>query len=178
MSRISTVGEGIHMKDLRSILLLVMAVSIASSTTACASEANGNKQSLPKLENHMSNAVFGNHSALRVSHSQQDRIRLFYHDILGCEITKKTENVDMFRMGNDFFITFLYGDETLPESDWSKSIWLEIKSDDAPTMKRKILDFGVTEVKSMDKAHLYFQAPGGQVFRLVGTNDDLSKFEK
>jgi len=24
--------------------------------------------------------------------------------------------------------------------------------------------------------HLYFQAPGGQVFRLVGTNEDLSKY--
>jgi hypothetical protein len=25
--------------------------------------------------------------------------------------------------------------------------------------------------------HLYFQAPGGQVLRLVGINEDLSKYE-
>ena len=25
--------------------------------------------------------------------------------------------------------------------------------------------------------HLYFQAPGGQVFRLVGIDEDLSKYE-
>jgi hypothetical protein len=26
--------------------------------------------------------------------------------------------------------------------------------------------------------HLYFQAPGGQVFRLVGINEDLSRYER
>ena len=26
-------------------------------------------------------------------------------------------------------------------------------------------------------AHLYFQTPGGQVFRLVGSNEDLSLYE-
>jgi hypothetical protein len=44
-------------------------------------------------------------------------------------------------------------------------------------MKRKILAFGVKEIETWDKAHLYFQAPGGQVFRLVGDGEDLSKFE-
>jgi hypothetical protein len=51
-----------------------------------------------------------------------------------------------------------------------KYTWLEAK--------KKILAFGVKEVNSPNKAHLYFQAPGGQVFRLVGADEDLSKFEK
>jgi catechol 2,3-dioxygenase-like lactoylglutathione lyase family enzyme len=166
------------MKVIRCGVLVAMAITIAGRTTARADEAKTSKETSERRASHMSNAVFGNHSALRVPHSQQDRIRAFYHDILGCEITKKTKDVDYFRMGNEFFVGFLYGDGTLAESDWSKSIWLEIKSDDVPTLKRKILDFGVKEINSMDKAHLYFQAPGGQVFRLVGTDDDLSKFEK
>jgi len=38
-------------------------------------------------------------------------------------------------------------------------------------MKRNILAFGVKKLDVPD-AHLYFQAPGGQVFRLVGINED------
>jgi catechol 2,3-dioxygenase-like lactoylglutathione lyase family enzyme len=126
----------------------------------------------------MSKVSFGNHSAIRVPHSLQENIRKFYGDILGCAITKKTDDVDYFRMGDNFFVAFLYDDSALSEPEWLKSIWLEIKADDVLAAKKKILAFGVKEVNSRDKAHLYFQAPGGQVFRLAGTDEDLSKFEK
>jgi catechol 2,3-dioxygenase-like lactoylglutathione lyase family enzyme len=126
----------------------------------------------------MSKISFGNHSAIRVPHSLQEKIRKFYGDILGCEITKKADDVDYCRMGDNFFLAFLYDDSALSEPEWLKSIWLEIKADDVLAAKKKILAFGVKEVNSRDKAHLYFQAPGGQVFRLAGTDEDLSKFEK
>ena len=43
-------------------------------------------------------------------------------------------------------------------------------------MTRKILDFGVRKL-DIPEPHLYFQAPGGQVLRLVGINEDLSFYE-
>jgi len=43
-------------------------------------------------------------------------------------------------------------------------------------MRQKILDFDVRKLDIPDP-HLYFQAPGGQVLRLVGINEDLSKYE-
>jgi hypothetical protein len=43
-------------------------------------------------------------------------------------------------------------------------------------MRQKIVAFGV-KVLEVPDPHLYFHAPGGQVFRLVGTNEDLSKYE-
>jgi len=43
-------------------------------------------------------------------------------------------------------------------------------------MTRKILDFGVRKLDIPDP-HLYFQAPGGQVLRLVGIDEDLSFYE-
>jgi hypothetical protein len=43
-------------------------------------------------------------------------------------------------------------------------------------MTRKILDFGVRKLDIPDR-HLYFQAPGGQVLRLVGIDEDLSFYE-
>lgn len=81
-------------------------------------------------------------------------------------------------MGEDFYIAFLYQDFA-DESEFlrsGKSTWLELKTDNVAEMKRKILDFGVTKLDIPDN-HLYFQAPGGQVFRLVGVNEDLSKYE-
>jgi hypothetical protein len=43
-------------------------------------------------------------------------------------------------------------------------------------MRQSIVGFGVRVLEVPDP-HLYFQAPGGQVFRLAGINEDLSKYE-
>jgi hypothetical protein len=43
-------------------------------------------------------------------------------------------------------------------------------------MTRKILEFGVLKLDIPDP-HLYFQAPGGQVLRLVGIDEDMSFYE-
>lgn len=40
----------------------------------------------------------------------------------------------------------------------------------------KIVAFGV-RVLDVPDPHLYFQAPGGQVLRLVGIDEDLSRYE-
>jgi len=50
------------------------------------------------------------------------------------------------------------------------------KSDNVEEMKKKILDFGVRKLELPDP-HLYFQAPGGQCWRLVGIDEDLSFYE-
>jgi hypothetical protein len=81
-------------------------------------------------------------------------------------------------MGDNFYIAFMYGDDA-DESELlrtGKSVWLEIKSDDVEEMRQKILDFGVRRLDIPDP-HLYFQAPGGQVLRLVGIDEDLSEYE-
>jgi hypothetical protein len=152
-------------------------VTLLSAGTSFADSTSAEKDSSQERTT-MSKVSFGNHSAIRVPHSLQVKIRKFYRDVLGCEITKTTDDVDYFRMGDNFFVAFLYEDSVLSEPEWLKSIWLEIKADDVLAAKKKILAFGVKEVNSQDKAHLYFQAPGGQVFRLAGTDEDLSKFEK
>ncbi|MGH7745670.1 MAG: hypothetical protein ACREQ5_12910 [Candidatus Dormibacteria bacterium] len=57
-----------------------------------------------------------------------------------------------------------------------KAIYLVLKTDHVEEMQQKILGFGVKKLDVPDP-HLYFQAPGGQVFRLVGANEDLSVYE-
>jgi catechol 2,3-dioxygenase-like lactoylglutathione lyase family enzyme len=121
--------------------------------------------------------IFGNHSSVIVPRQDRDSIRKFYCDVLGGKITKAEDARDFVCLGDDFYI-FLYGD-VADESEFlrtARSVWLEIKSDNVEEMTGKILDFGVRKLDIPDP-HLYFQAPGGQCWRLVGINEDLSFYE-
>jgi hypothetical protein len=72
----------------------------------------------------------------------------------------------------------LYEDEgvALDEGSFLKATYLELKADNVEEIRQEIVAFGVKVLEVQDP-HLYFQAPGGQVFRLVGTSEDLSKYE-
>ena len=139
----------------------------------------------------MSRATFGNHSALRVPRTERDRIRAFYRDVLGCRITREFADKDDIRMGEDFHLAFLYdsghaaspdegvtyaADEALSADSFLKAIFLELKTENVEELRQKIVAFGV-RVLDVPDPHLYFQAPGGQVWRLVGAREDLAKYE-
>jgi len=126
----------------------------------------------------MAKVIFGNHSAIRVPRTERDRIRNFYRDVLGGEITREGDQKDDVRLGDGFYIAFLYEDEgaALDESGFMKAIYLELKTDNVEEMRQKIVAFGV-KVLEVPDPHLYFQAPGGQVLRLVGIDEDLSRYE-
>ncbi len=126
----------------------------------------------------MAKVIFGNHSSVIVPRQDRDSIRKFYCDVLGGKMTKAEDERDFLRLGEDFYFGFLYGDVP-DESEFlrtARSLWLEIKSDNVEEMTQKILDFGVRKLEIPDP-HLYFQAPGGQVLRLVGIDEDLSFYE-
>ena len=127
----------------------------------------------------MAKVVFGIHSSVIVPLRDRDGIRKFYCDILGGTITKEEDDRDFLRLGDNFYIVFLYGDVP-DESDFlrtARSVWLEIKSDNVEEMRRNILESGLVRKLDMPDPHLYFQTPGGQVLRLVGIDEDLSFYE-
>jgi hypothetical protein len=127
----------------------------------------------------MTQVIFGNHSSVIVPRQDRDNIRKFYCDVLGGQITKADPERDFLRLGEDFYIAFLYGDVP-DESEFlrsARSIWLEIKSDDVEEMRRRILKSGLVRKLDMPDPHLYFQTPGGQCLRLVGINENLSFYE-
>jgi hypothetical protein len=79
----------------------------------------------------MAKVMFGNHSSVIVPPQDRDNISKFYCDVLGGKITKEESDRDFLRLGEDFYIAFLYGD-VQDESEFlrtARSIWLEIKSD-------------------------------------------------
>ena len=127
----------------------------------------------------MAKVIFGNHSSVIVPRRDRDSIRKFYCDVLGGKITKAEDERDFLRLGEDFFIAFLYGDVP-DESEFlrtARSVWLEIKSDNVEEMRRKILDSSLVRRLEVPDPHLYFQAPGGQCLRLGGIDEDLSFYE-
>ena len=126
----------------------------------------------------MTQVIFGNHSAVRVPQTERDRIRTFYRDVLGGEIIRESDQKDDFRLGGSFYIAFLYEEEgvALDASGFVKATYLELKTDNVAEVRQKIFAFGV-KVLDVPDPHLYFQAPGGQVFRLVGIDEDLAKYE-
>lgn len=136
------------------------------------------KQSIQSsAETKMANVIFGNHYSVIVPMKDRDSIRKFYCDVLGGKITKKEDERDTIRLGENF-ILFLYGD-VADESEFqrtARSMWMEIKSDDVEEMSRRILDFGAMKL-DIPAPHFFFQAPGGQCWRLVGIDEDLSAYE-
>jgi catechol 2,3-dioxygenase-like lactoylglutathione lyase family enzyme len=139
----------------------------------------------------MARVIFGNHSAVRVNRSERDRIRKFYCEILGGKIIREFEGKDDICIGDNFYIAFLYtsgdgrgadkgvnyaAENALSEEEFLKAIFLELKADNVEEVRQKIVDFGVRVIDVPDP-HLYFQAPGGQVFRLVGINEEPFKYE-
>ena len=126
----------------------------------------------------MAKVAVGNHSAVRVPRTERDAVRRFYRDVLGGEITRESDLKVDFRLGDGFYLAFLYEDEgaALAESGFLQAIYLELKTDDVDGLRQRIVAFGV-KVLEVPDPHLYFQAPGGQVFRLVGIDEDLSRYE-
>src|SRR5215471_7384271 len=127
----------------------------------------------------MAKVIFGNHSSVLVPRQDRDSIRKFYCDVLGGKVTKADPERDFIRLGEDFFIAFLYGD-VHDESEFlrtARSVWLEIKSDNVEEMRRKILASGLARKLEVPDPHLYIQAPGGQCLRLVGIDENLSFYE-
>jgi len=127
----------------------------------------------------MAKVIFGNHSSVIVPRQDRDGIRKFYCDVLGGKITKADPERDFVRLGENFYIAFLYGD--VPDASeflrTARSVWLEIKSDNVEEMSRKITESGLVRKLEIPDPHLYFQAPGGQCLRLVGINEDLPFYE-
>jgi catechol 2,3-dioxygenase-like lactoylglutathione lyase family enzyme len=139
----------------------------------------------------MAKVSLSNHSAIRVRRGERERIRKFYRDVLGCKIMREFDDKDDIRVGDNFYIGFLYGSgdgreadkgvtyaakDALSDDDFLRAIFLELKTDNVDEMRQKIVAFGV-KVLDVPDPHLYFQAPGGQVLRLVGIDEDLSTYE-
>lgn len=126
----------------------------------------------------MARVSLGEHAKIMVAPAVRERLQSFFRDVLGCTVLTKSATADLIQLGPGFSIWVNYDESALCDSDGQKAIWLELRTDDPKELKEEILKFGIPEIEFRDKEHFYFQAPGGQVFRLAGAKEDMSKREQ
>ena len=115
--------------------------------------------------------IIGNHLKMHLPYRLRERALRFYTDILGCRKLADIPypNLDLYEFQGGFVLGLFFHDEvdTLSEEEQVKATWMEIKTDEPDALKQRLIDFGVREVEFEDKSRFYFQAPGGQVFRVA-----------
>ena len=127
----------------------------------------------------MAKVIFGNHCRSWCRSRIETALEL-YCDILGGKVTRADPERDFVRLGDDFYIAFLYGDVP-DQSEFlrsARSVWLEIKSDNVDETRRQILESGlVWKLEGPEPSALL---PGaGRPVPAVGRkiDDDLSSYE-
>jgi hypothetical protein len=109
--------------------------------------------------------------------SGRSRIRAFYGGLLGLRpIPSPRPDLDLYEFHGGFVLGFFFTDspaEVLSPEDYAKATWLEIKVQNPAEWKTKLLAFGVREIAFPDPDRFFFQAPGGQVFRLAPMDGGL-----
>ena len=120
----------------------------------------------------------GNHMKMTLRPEIRPRTHAFYSETLGLKILESPRSdLDLYEFTEGFVLGIFFTDdasEVLAEPDQLKATWLELKVEDPKIWKEKLQDFGVLEVDYPDgSGRFYFQAPGGQVFRLAGLDGDL-----
>ena len=121
--------------------------------------------------------TLGNHLKMVVSPALRTIIREFYGGLLGLPaIVSPREDLDLYEFAGGFVLGFFFTDsldELLPPAEYAKATWLEIKVENPSEWKTRLLAFGVREVAFPDPDRFFFQAPGGQVFRLAPLDGGL-----
>ena len=121
-------------------------------------------------------ATIGNHMKFNVPKSHRDRVRTFFLDVLQSQpMPAPMPDLDLFVLDDGFVWGVFYceDNEVLSEAEHLKGAWLEIKTKDVESVRRRLVEFGVKQVNYIDKTRFYFHAPGGQVFRLAPEDGGL-----
>jgi hypothetical protein len=122
--------------------------------------------------------TIGNHLKMTVASGLRARTREFYGGLLGLKsLASPADNLDLYEFAGGFVLGLFFSEdltELLSEQDCLKATWLELKVDDLLQWKERLQRFGVTEIEYDDPSRFaqpyprfFFQAPGGQVFRLA-----------
>jgi len=102
-----------------------------------------------------------------------------FKDVLGCNTIERDFGLPYpilfvpFADGSGFSVEFT---ERAPEDFPGRAVdderafhgaWIEFRTVDLPRYQQKLRDAGIPEFRHPGSTHVYFSAPGGQVFRLL-----------
>jgi hypothetical protein len=119
----------------------------------------------------------GNHLKMHLPKAERERARRFYQEVLECRPMEAPPYPDLdlyeFDDGTVVGLFFLDDATVLSGQDSEKATWLEIKTSDPEKLQQKLHEFGVKRIDFPDPSRFYFQAPGGQVFRVAPLDGGL-----
>jgi hypothetical protein len=119
----------------------------------------------------MENAVpqIGLNHRLSVSNMLKHESRALYEGVLDATVTSPRPEVESFTFANGSGVGVFYVEpsQALTPEQHLKAIWSEFEVEDEKSAAGELEALGMQPIEYWDKAHKYFQAPGGQVFRLA-----------
>jgi hypothetical protein len=114
-------------------------------------------------------AQIGLNHRLSVARPLKEQTRALYAGVLGATTKSPRPEVEIFRFANGSAIGVFYLEpsEALTPAQHLNALWLEFEVDDLPGTIAGLAKLGIRPFDYFDQEHHYFQAPGGQVFRLA-----------
>jgi hypothetical protein len=109
----------------------------------------------------------------------RQRFTSLFRDVLGCTVIERDFGLPHpvllvpFPDGSGFSVEFSerapedYGGDVIDDERAFRGAWIEFRTADVPLMQQRLRDAGIREFRHSGSTHLYFCAPGGQVFRLI-----------
>lgn len=118
-------------------------------------------------------STIGRNAKLVTTPNERARVRAFYEGLLGAKHVPARPDMDQYKFQDGFSLGVQYVDaaEALSVQDALKGAWLELVVDDVAATKARLGELGITPFEYVDRSHTYFQAPGGQVYRLASRSE-------
>ena len=115
----------------------------------------------------MSSSI-GNNQKWNMSKLQRTALRLFFETGLQARRAKEDAELDVFELdrGQMIGVQYLEPANALQPEQLALGPWLEFCVGDVSSGVARMEKLGLERVAYHDKAHVYFKAPGGIVFRL------------
>jgi hypothetical protein len=107
------------------------------------------------------------------------RFTALFRDVLGCDAVELDFGLAhpvllvSFGDGSRFSVEFSdlgpkdEVESTLDDQTAFRGAWIEFRTTDVPGYQRRLREAGIREFRHPGSTHVYFSAPGGQVFRLI-----------
>ena len=102
-----------------------------------------------------------------------------FRDVLGCNVSERDFGLEYpillveFNNGSAFSVEFTelapaeFNSDTLDDEHAFRGAWIEFRTTDVGAYQERLRSAGTREFRHMGSNHVYFSAPGGQVFRLL-----------
>ncbi len=117
-------------------------------------------------------AQIGLNHRLSVAKTHQEKTRAVYEGVLKATVASVSSpigalEVFTFANGSGIGVYYVEPADALTPDQHMKAVWLEFEVEDERAAAAALERLGIHPFEYFDKKHKYFQAPGGQCFRLA-----------